>query len=272
MVCNVWYMSACLFMLAIATELHTLSMMDLSALHAEILRRSQIATPTLASPVVPIKLESSQPRRTEPYVEIVEEPRSRGLRFRYKCEGRSAGSLPGERSTNEQKTFPTIKVNVPVIQEIFGKANILYIVILINSLHVDGPLNMFNATYEMSRTVSVSSSHDVRVNLYLTPLRTTVTQHSYKLRATVINTKYKYKYNSYFYKLHSVQLVNLVPVVVSTAKDIELCVQCQHFMCIMCHSICCCSQIQLILYNSKKCKTILFLECNFNVFRLFVGC
>ena len=105
-------MSVCLLMLAVATEMHTLSMMDLSALHAEILRRSQIATPTLASPIIPIKLESSQPRRTEPYVEIMEEPRSRGLRFRYKCEGRSAGSLPGEHSTNEQKTFPTIKVNM----------------------------------------------------------------------------------------------------------------------------------------------------------------
>jgi len=85
--------------------------MDLSALHAEILRRSQIATPTI-SPILPIKLESAQPRRSEPYVEIAEEPRSRGLRFRYKCEGRSAGSLPGERSTNEQKTFPTIKVTL----------------------------------------------------------------------------------------------------------------------------------------------------------------
>ena len=92
--------------------LQTLSMMDLSALHAEILRRSQIVTPAITSPVISIKPENSQPRRSDPFVEIVEEPRSRGLRFRYKCEGRSAGSLPGERSTNEQKTFPTIKVNV----------------------------------------------------------------------------------------------------------------------------------------------------------------
>lgn len=44
------------------------------------------------------------------YVEIVEQPKQRGLRFRYECEGRSAGSIPGEGSTSEKKTFPTIKV------------------------------------------------------------------------------------------------------------------------------------------------------------------
>jgi len=103
-----------------ASELHTLSTMDLSALHAEILRRSQmsqIVTSTLASPLLTVKPESLHPqlRRSEPYVEIMEEPRSRGLRFRYKCEGRSAGSLPGEHSTNEQKTFPSIKVDMMLI-------------------------------------------------------------------------------------------------------------------------------------------------------------
>lgn len=45
------------------------------------------------------------------YVEIVEQPKQRGLRFRYECEGRSAGSIPGEGSTSEKKTFPTIKIH-----------------------------------------------------------------------------------------------------------------------------------------------------------------
>nr|AGI44585.1 transcription factor Rel [Azumapecten farreri] len=44
------------------------------------------------------------------YVEIVEQPKQRGLRFRYECEGRSAGSIPGDKSTTERKTFPTIKI------------------------------------------------------------------------------------------------------------------------------------------------------------------
>ncbi|XP_075425934.1 transcription factor p65 isoform X2 [Ascaphus truei] len=46
-----------------------------------------------------------------PYVEIIEQPKQRGMRFRYKCEGRSAGSIPGEHSTDTSKTHPTIKVN-----------------------------------------------------------------------------------------------------------------------------------------------------------------
>ncbi|KAM3919716.1 transcription factor p65 isoform 2-T2 [Leptodactylus fuscus] len=46
-----------------------------------------------------------------PYVEIIEQPKQRGMRFRYKCEGRSAGSIPGERSTDSTKTHPTIKIN-----------------------------------------------------------------------------------------------------------------------------------------------------------------
>lgn len=44
-------------------------------------------------------------------MEIIEQPKQRGMRFRYKCEGRSAGSIPGERSTDTTKTHPTIKVS-----------------------------------------------------------------------------------------------------------------------------------------------------------------
>ncbi|XP_017602744.1 PREDICTED: transcription factor p65, partial [Corvus brachyrhynchos] len=47
------------------------------------------------------------------YVEILEQPKQRGMRFRYKCEGRSAGSIPGEHSTETTKTHPTIRVSAP---------------------------------------------------------------------------------------------------------------------------------------------------------------
>ncbi|KAG8437863.1 hypothetical protein GDO86_008529 [Hymenochirus boettgeri] len=47
----------------------------------------------------------------QPFVEIIEQPKQRGMRFRYKCEGRSAGSIPGERSTDTTKTHPTVKIN-----------------------------------------------------------------------------------------------------------------------------------------------------------------
>uniref|UniRef100_A0A674GH96 RHD domain-containing protein n=1 Tax=Taeniopygia guttata TaxID=59729 RepID=A0A674GH96_TAEGU len=41
----------------------------------------------------------------------MEQPKQRGMRFRYKCEGRSAGSIPGEHSSESTRTHPTIRVN-----------------------------------------------------------------------------------------------------------------------------------------------------------------
>lgn len=49
---------------------------------------------------------------SEPWIEITEQPISNALRFRYQCEGRSAGSLLGQSSTNDQKVFPTIAVSI----------------------------------------------------------------------------------------------------------------------------------------------------------------
>ncbi|XP_067845155.1 proto-oncogene c-Rel isoform X2 [Heptranchias perlo] len=56
----------------------------------------------------------------EPYVEIVEQPKQRGMRFRYKCEGRSAGSIPGEHSTDNNRTYPSIQV-----MNYFGRGRVL---------------------------------------------------------------------------------------------------------------------------------------------------
>jgi c-Rel proto-oncogene protein len=52
-----------------------------------------------------------QPDSRNPSVTILEHPAPKALRFRYECEGRSAGSIPGENSTNDNKTYPTIQVN-----------------------------------------------------------------------------------------------------------------------------------------------------------------
>uniref|UniRef100_A0A182NEE8 RHD domain-containing protein n=1 Tax=Anopheles dirus TaxID=7168 RepID=A0A182NEE8_9DIPT len=46
-----------------------------------------------------------------PYVEITEQPHPKALRFRYECEGRSAGSIPGVSTTADHKTFPGIQVH-----------------------------------------------------------------------------------------------------------------------------------------------------------------
>lgn len=59
----------------------------------------------------PLIFPVETPHAPGPYVEIIEQPKQRGMRFRYKCEGRSAGSIPGERSTDTTKTHPTIKIN-----------------------------------------------------------------------------------------------------------------------------------------------------------------
>ncbi|GFY77286.1 embryonic polarity protein dorsal [Trichonephila inaurata madagascariensis] len=50
-------------------------------------------------------------RAPSPFVEILEQPVSIGARFRYKCEGRSAGCIRGINSSDKQKTYPTIKVH-----------------------------------------------------------------------------------------------------------------------------------------------------------------
>ena len=46
-----------------------------------------------------------------PELEIVEQPKQRGFRFRYSCEGPSHGGLPGERSERNRKTYPTVRLN-----------------------------------------------------------------------------------------------------------------------------------------------------------------
>ncbi|XP_033126827.1 transcription factor p65-like isoform X2 [Anneissia japonica] len=50
------------------------------------------------------------PKEAKPAVEIVEQPKQKDLRFRYECEGRSAGSIPGEKSSSDKKTFPSIRI------------------------------------------------------------------------------------------------------------------------------------------------------------------
>uniref|UniRef100_A0A2I2Z569 RELA proto-onco, NF-kB subunit n=1 Tax=Gorilla gorilla gorilla TaxID=9595 RepID=A0A2I2Z569_GORGO len=65
------------------------------------------------SELFPLIFPAEPAQASGPYVEIIEQPKQRGMRFRYKCEGRSAGSIPGERSTDTTKTHPTIKFPEP---------------------------------------------------------------------------------------------------------------------------------------------------------------
>nr|ALG40993.1 NF-kappa B [Anthopleura buddemeieri] len=46
-----------------------------------------------------------------PFLEILEQPKSRGFRFRYPCEGPSHGGLPGEFSSQKNKSYPSVQLN-----------------------------------------------------------------------------------------------------------------------------------------------------------------
>ncbi|NP_001087808.1 nuclear factor of kappa light polypeptide gene enhancer in B-cells 1 L homeolog [Xenopus laevis] len=46
-----------------------------------------------------------------PYIEITEQPKQRGFRFRYVCEGPSHGGLPGASSEKNRKSYPQIKIH-----------------------------------------------------------------------------------------------------------------------------------------------------------------
>jgi len=45
-----------------------------------------------------------------PFLKIVEQPQSRGFRFRYECEGKSHGGLQGETSRREKRSYPSVQV------------------------------------------------------------------------------------------------------------------------------------------------------------------
>ncbi|XP_015228769.1 PREDICTED: nuclear factor NF-kappa-B p105 subunit isoform X1 [Cyprinodon variegatus] len=45
-----------------------------------------------------------------PYLQILEQPKQRGFRFRYGCEGPSHGGLPGASSEKNRKTYPSVKI------------------------------------------------------------------------------------------------------------------------------------------------------------------
>ena len=62
------------------------------------------------SPTNGNQMNRQQVESAMPHVVILEHPAPKALRFRYECEGRSAGSIPGANSTSDNKTYPTIQV------------------------------------------------------------------------------------------------------------------------------------------------------------------
>ncbi|XP_049305234.1 embryonic polarity protein dorsal-like [Bactrocera dorsalis] len=72
----------------------------------------RILKPIQRQAPVAIKKQLTEPNRkyANAYVKIVEQPASKAVRFRYECEGRSAGSIPGVSSTSALRTYPTIEI------------------------------------------------------------------------------------------------------------------------------------------------------------------
>ncbi|XP_015282740.1 PREDICTED: transcription factor RelB [Gekko japonicus] len=66
-------------------------------------RRPEMSWPSSPSPAVKDVVWPA------PKLVITEQPKQRGMRFRYQCEGRSAGSILGECSTDTNKTLPSIE-------------------------------------------------------------------------------------------------------------------------------------------------------------------
>ncbi|XP_059971501.1 nuclear factor NF-kappa-B p105 subunit isoform X4 [Mesoplodon densirostris] len=63
-----------------------------------------IFNPELFQPVMPL------PTADGPYLQILEQPKQRGFRFRYVCEGPSHGGLPGASSEKNKKSYPQVKI------------------------------------------------------------------------------------------------------------------------------------------------------------------
>uniref|UniRef100_A0AAQ6AQD9 RHD domain-containing protein n=1 Tax=Amphiprion ocellaris TaxID=80972 RepID=A0AAQ6AQD9_AMPOC len=61
-------------------------------------------------PHFPVMSTSSLRTVDGPFLQILEQPKQRGFRFRYGCEGPSHGGLPGASSEKNRKTYPTVKI------------------------------------------------------------------------------------------------------------------------------------------------------------------
>ncbi|KAF7646944.1 hypothetical protein LDENG_00180270 [Lucifuga dentata] len=70
-----------------------------------------VMDPSWDFPNFPAMSQSSALRTLDgPFLQIIEQPKQRGFRFRYGCEGPSHGGLPGASSEKNRKTYPTVKI------------------------------------------------------------------------------------------------------------------------------------------------------------------
>ncbi len=75
------------------------------------------------------EIGSSELNHQQVHVEIIEQPASKSLRFRYEVEGRATGSILGANSTFENKTYPAIQVFTLHLIHILSLSNFTALVI-----------------------------------------------------------------------------------------------------------------------------------------------
>ena len=76
-----------------------------------------------------------------PYLEIVEQPKANGLRFRYATEGEKAGSISGANSTSTRQTYPAVKVICLYLTRLCSTAALLFLSSVSRRISTDVALN-----------------------------------------------------------------------------------------------------------------------------------
>lgn len=81
--------------------------------------------------------QQAEPQPPAPIVEFIEQPTCKPIRFRYPCENRTTGTIPGASSTGLDKTVPAIR-----IRNYVGQAVIVVSAVATKEPHFAHPYNL----------------------------------------------------------------------------------------------------------------------------------
>ncbi|XP_073673879.1 transcription factor RelB homolog [Garra rufa] len=93
---------------------HTDGMAPMHSMRSHKVASQRRGQSSVASQVLQTGTEHLERFLEKPELVVVEQPKERGMRFRYECEGRSAGSILGASSTDASKTLPAIEIQGPI--------------------------------------------------------------------------------------------------------------------------------------------------------------
>ncbi|RXN04018.1 transcription factor -like isoform X2 [Labeo rohita] len=93
---------------------HTDGMAPMHSMRSHKVASQRRGQSSVVPQVIPTGTEHLERFLEDPEMVVVEQPKERGMRFRYECEGRSAGSILGASSTDASKTLPAIEIQGPI--------------------------------------------------------------------------------------------------------------------------------------------------------------